>query len=120
MLYGDMFGKTSEIVMCCPTSDGGLGVHSVKFRAQALLIRTFMETAAHPQFTHSLLHSHMFQYHVLENKTLPDPGFLPYYPETFFRTIRNVHEQTPLDVKTMSISQWARILTEDCLTGTGS
>ena len=115
-LYGDMFEKPPEMVMCRPTSNGGLGVHSVKFRAQALLIRTFMETAAHPQFTHSLLHSHMFQYHVLENKTLPDPGFLPYYPETFFRTIRNVHEQTPLDVKTMSISQWARILTEDCLT----
>merc|ERR1712055_1043782 len=34
----------------------------------------------------------------------------------FFRTIRKVHEQTPLDVKTMSISQWARILTEDGLT----
>ena len=115
-LYGDMFEKPPEMVMCRPTSNGGLGVHSVKFRAQALLIRTFMETAAHPQFRHSLLHSHMFQYHVLENKTLPDPGFLPYYPETFFRTIRNVHEQTPLDVKTMSISQWARILTEDCLT----
>ena len=70
----------------------------------------------HPQFRHSLLHSHMFQYHILDNKSLPNPGFLPYYPEAFFRTIRKVHEQTPLDVKTMSISQWARILTEDGLT----
>ena len=104
------------MVMCRPNSHGELGVHSVKHRAQAVLIRTFMETAAHPQFRHSLLHSHMFQYHVLNNTYLPNPGFLPYYPEPFFRTIRKVHEQTPLDVKTLTISQWARILTEDGLT----
>ena len=59
-LYGDMLEKLSQMVMCRPTSHGGLGVHSVKFRAQASLIRTFMETAAHPQFRHSLLHTHMF------------------------------------------------------------
>ena len=58
----------------------------------------------------------MFQYHILDNKSLPNHGFLPYYSKDFFRTIRNVHEQTPLDVKTMSISQWARVLTEDGLT----
>ena len=115
-LYADMLEKPSEMVMCRPTSHGGLGVHSVKHRAQAVLIRTFMETAAHPQFRHSLLHSHMFQYHVLNNTSLPNPGFLPYYPEPFFRTIRKVHEQTPLDVKTLTISQWARILTENGLT----
>ena len=115
-LYADMLEKPSEMVMCRPTSHGGLGVHSVKHRAQAILIRTFLETAAHPQFTHSLLHSHMFQYRILDNKSLPNPGFLPYYPEHFFLIIRKVHEQTPLDVKTMSISQWARILTEDGLT----
>ena len=115
-LYADMLEKPPEMVMCRPLSHGGLGVHSVKFRAQATLIRTFMETAAHPQFRHSLLHTHMFQYHILENHSLPNPGFLPYYPEDFFRTIRKVHEQTPLDIKTMSISQWAQVLTEDGLT----
>ena len=75
-----------------------------------------METAANPQFRHSLLHSHMFQYHVLADTSLPNPGFLPYYPEAFFQTIKHVHENTPLNVKTMTISQWTRILTEDCLT----
>ena len=115
-LYGDMFEKPSEIVMCRPTSYGGLGVQSVKFRAQAALIRTFMETAAHPQFRHSLLHSHMFQYHVMGDVSLPNPGFLPYYPQSFFLTIRKVHEKTPLNVKTMTTSQWTRVLTEDGLT----
>ena len=93
-----------------------VGVHSVKFKAQAALIRTFMETAANPKFRHSLLHSHLFQYHVLGETSLPDPGFLPYYPVTFFQTIKRVHNETALNVKTMSTSQWARVLIEDGLT----
>ena len=111
-----MLAKPPEHIMCRPASYGGLVVQSVKFRAQASLIRTFMETAAHPQFRHSLLHWHMFQYHVLGNDSLPDPGFLPYYPNSFFKSIKNVHENTPLDVRTMSTKQWARVLTEDGLT----
>ena len=72
-LYADILEKPSEAVMCRPTLYGGLGVHSVKFKAQAALIRTFMETAANPKFRHSLLHSHLFQYHVLgETSLLPD------------------------------------------------
>ena len=115
-LYGDMFEKPSEIIMCRPTSYGGLGVQSVKFRAQAALIRTFMETAANPQFRHSLLHWHLFQYHVLDDTTLPNPGFLPYYPDSFFQKIKQVHLHTPLNVKTMSTSQWTRVLTEEGVT----
>ena len=41
-LYGDMFQKPPEMVMCRPTSYGGLGVLSVKYIAQAALIRSFI------------------------------------------------------------------------------
>ena len=115
-LYSDMFEKPSEQVMCRPTSYGGLGVISVKNRAQAALIRSFMETAAHPKFRHSLLHSHMFRYHVLGETSLPNPGFRPYYPDSFFQTIKKVHENTTLDVRLMTTGQWTRLLTEYNLT----
>ena len=115
-LYGDMFEKPAEMVMCRPLSYGGLGMLSVKYRAQAALIRSFIETAAHPQFRHSLLHKQMFQYHVLGETSLPNPGFLPYYPESFFKTIKHVHETSPLNVKTMTTADWTRVLTEDGLT----
>ena len=75
-----------------------------------------METAAHPKFRHSLLHSNLFRYHVLGEISLPDPGFLPYYPSTFFQTIKQVHENSPLNVRTMTTSQWVQVLTEDGLT----
>ena len=41
-LYGDMFKKPPEMVMCRHTSYGGLGVLSVKYIAQAALIRSFI------------------------------------------------------------------------------
>ena len=115
-LYADLLEKPSEAIMCRPASYGGLGVTSVKFKALAILIKTFLETAAVPKFRHSLLHTNLFRYHVLEDSSMPDPGYLPYYPPSFFNTIKYVHKETPLNILSMSTSQWVRILTEDGLT----
>ena len=115
-LYADLWEKPSESVMCRPASYGGLGVASVKHKGQAVLIKTFLETAASPKFRHSLLHSIMFRFHILDDTSVPDLGYLPYYPASFFQLIKHVHLETPLNILTMSISQWTRMLTEDGLT----
>ena len=116
-LYADLWEKPlSEAVMCRPPSHGGLGVASVQFKARALLIRTFLETAAIPKFRHSLLHSLLYRFHVLDDHSIPDPGFPPYYPPEFFAMIKKVHTVTPLNILTMSTKQWTRHLTEDGLT----
>ena len=115
-LYADLLEKPSEMVMCRPTSYGGLGVCSVRYKAKALLIRSFLETAVIPKYRQSLLHSLMFRYHVLGDTSFPNPGFLPYYPPSFFDTIRRVHESPENNVTTMSIKQWVKLLTEDNLT----
>ena len=75
-----------------------------------------METAVNPQFRNSVFHSHLYRYHVLGETSLPNPGFTPYYTEAFFQIIKKIHEVAPLDIATMSISQWTRILTENGLT----
>ena len=64
-LYQDCFEKPNELVLYRQAEDGGLGLFNVQFRALALLIRAFMETAAHPQFRHSLGHQLLYHYHVL-------------------------------------------------------
>ena len=56
-LYADLLIKPPETVMCRPANHGGLSVMSVKFKALATLIRTFLETAAIPKFRHSLYHA---------------------------------------------------------------
>ena len=58
----------------------------------------------------------MFRFHVLDDTTIPDPGYLPYYPQSFFTTIKNVHETNPLSVSTISIKDWVKVLTEANLT----
>ena len=115
-LCADLLQKPSEVIMCRPIHHGGLGLASIRNRAKAALIRTFLETSANPNFRQSLLHSNMFRYHVLGDSSLPNPGFLPYYPPAFFATIRKVHQDTSLNVCTMSIKEWTKYLTEENLT----
>ena len=98
--------------------EGGLGVMNVKFRSMALLIRTFMETAAHPHFRHNMYHETLFWYHVLEETSLPNPGFPPYYDKQFFNVIKHVLQHTTMNVRVMTIKQWYRLLLErEVLTG---
>ena len=115
-LYSDQFLKPEELVLCRPTSRGGLGLQNVKVRALACLIKTFIETAANPNFQHSLYHESLHRYHVLDDHSLPDPGFPPYYSQGFFNTIRQVHNDSPLDVTRMSLKQWYHLLLEDSVT----
>ena len=112
-LYQDCFEKPSEITLYRDSRDGGLGLHHVRLRAQALLIRSFIETAANPQFRHSLYHEILFRYHVLGEHTLPDPGLSPYYDKDFFATIRHYHLTCPMNINVMTIKQWYSTLLED-------
>ena len=88
---------------------------NVKMRAMACLLRSFLETAAHPIFRHNMFHEIMFRYHVLEEHDLPDPGLTPYYDEQFFGTLRHYHANSPLKISTMTIKQWYMVLMEDRL-----
>ena len=111
-LYADMFEKPSETIMFRPASHGGLGVLCPKYRALACLIRTFMETAANPNFRRNQYHAQLFRYHVLKETELPNPSFPPYYPPAFFETILQVRDASPLDITTMTTSQWTKVLVE--------
>ena len=115
-LYQDQLLKPEEFVMHRKASVGGLGVHHVQLKAQAGLVRTFLETARNPVFRGSLFHSVLFRYHVLGETSLPNPGFPPYYSPEFFAKIRKVHLETPLNVSTMSEKEWYRVFLEDSCT----
>ena len=111
-LYQDCFEKPNELVLYRDSSSGGLGLFNVKIRSLALLIRTFMETSANPNFRHSLYHEVLYRYHVLKEDSLPDPGLPPFYDQAFFDTIKHHTETTPLNVATMSTKQWYTVLME--------
>ena len=112
-MYQDMFYKPSELVLYRECSQGGLGLMCVRIRALALLVRSFLETAANPKFRHQLLHETLYRYHVLGETSLPNPGFLPYYDKEFFSLLQHYKENCPLNITVLSTRQWYRLLLED-------
>ena len=115
-LYADQLIKPEEKVLFRPVEYGGLGLLSVQIRSQACLIKSFLETAANPNFQQNLYHATLFKYHVLGDRTLPDPGMPPYYPASFFNTLCKVSQETPLNILNMSLKEWYRVLLEDNVT----
>ena len=109
-----MFEKPSEAVMFRPTSYGGLVVLCPNFRALACLIRSFLETAANPTFRRNLSHEQLFRFHT--DRSIPNPGFPPYYPPDFFRTIRNAKDDTSINITSMTTSQRSTFLVEENVT----
>ena len=116
-LFQDQLEKPEEFVLHRPVHMGGLGLHNVKLKALASLIKTFMETAANPAFTHNLLHTLLYRYYVLNDDSIENPPPLPpYYSAAFFNAIKQVKDETPLNVATMSKAQWYRVLLEQNIT----
>ena len=116
-LFQDQLEKPAVMVLYRPIQMGGLGLHSVKTKALATLIRTFMETAVNPSFTHNLFHTLLYRVYVLDDDYIVPPTPLPpYYSADFFNTIRKVKEGTPLNVAIMSTAQWYRVLVEQDIT----
>ena len=115
-LFQDMLEKPQELVTYRPTEQGGLGVHNVKARAKAMLIHTFLSQAICPKFPSNQYHNSLYRWHVLEDRTIPDPGRPPYYSVEFFTTIKEVKESTPLNIAWVTVSQWYQLLLENNIT----
>ena len=53
---------------------------------------------------------------MLEDRTITDPGYPPFYNQQFFSIIHAVHHDTPLNVSMMSEKQWYQYLLEEKVT----
>ena len=69
-LYADMLFKPEEMIMVRSAQYGGLGVHDIKYKALAGLIRSILETACNTDFRHSLFHEILYRYHVMDDKSI--------------------------------------------------
>ena len=112
-LYADMLFKPEEMIMVRPAQYGGLGVHDIKHKALAGLIRSFLETACNTDFRHSLFHEILYRYHVMDDKSMENPGIPPFYSASFFETIKKVYTRSPSKIAKMTEAQWYHFLLEE-------
>ena len=110
--------KPQEMVTYREVGLGGLGVHNVKIKAMAMLIHTFLQQAISPRFSHNQYHEYLLRWHVLEQRDFPCPGMPPYYSTTFFAIIKDVKENTPLNIAWVTVKQWYTLLMERGITHT--
>ena len=115
-LFQDMLEKPQELVTFRSTEHGGLGVYNVKVKAMAMLINTFLAQAICPNFPHNQYLNTLYRWHVLEDRTIPDPGRPPYYSVDFFSLIKDVKENSPLNVAWVTAKQWYQLILEKNVT----
>ena len=117
-MFQDMLEKPQEMVTYRQVGLGGLGLHCVKTRAMAMLIHTFLSQAISNQFAENQYHKHLYKWHVLGERDSSDPGKPPYYSNTFFNIIKDVRDNTPLNVASVTVRQWYQLLLERGVTHT--
>ena len=85
-IYADLLLKPEETLLFRPVQIGGLGFVSVKHKATAFLIRTFLELSANSAYQSSQYLNSLYRFHILGEDVLCPP-LPPYYPTNFFKTI---------------------------------
>ena len=109
-LYADLFLKPEPMILFRPPMQGGLGLISVKHKAQACLLRTFTELAINPTYLSSQYLNILYRAHVL-NENLPNSALPPYYDKHFFDIIVTAKEEGH-DISIMTTKQWYKFLVE--------
>ena len=100
-----MFVKPSDLTLYRDRQQGGLGLQHTRCRAQALLMRTFLERAAHPQFRHSLYAESLYRANVLDEWCGAPVPASPYYDDNFFASLRRINEETAWNLPCMTVKQ---------------
>ena len=115
-LFQDQLEKPEDFVLYRPRAYGGLGLVHIESKATAHQIRSFIESAVHPAFRRNIFHEALYKWHVENDRTIINPGLPPYYPDSFFAKIRQVKEESLLNIITMHTATWYKGLLENYIT----
>ena len=115
-IYADQLVKPEELVLYRSRKQGGLNLCNIKYRALAEQIKSFLDTAVNPKHLRNEYHKALYDWHVLEIRTAPDPGRPPYFSEDFFQEIKKVKNEGLLNIGNLSLGQWYKVLMENHLT----
>ena len=78
-IFADQYEKPRDVTKYRPISEGGLGMHNIECKSDAMLCKTFMELACSKKFQGSSLFNAIYKFHILDDQSFPDPGILRAY-----------------------------------------
>lgn len=104
-MFADQYEKPKDISKYRSRTEGGLGMHHIECKADAMLCKTFMELACSSIFKRSLLFNSIFRYYILENTDLPDPGILKPYRYGAIQKIKQAKKDGK-DIVSMDSRAW--------------
>ena len=102
-IYADQLQKSEELILYRSRKLRGLNLINVKIRAMAEQIKSFLDTAVNPKFRPSLYHRALYDWHIEDIRSIPNPGRPAYFSEDFFFTIKSVKNEGLLRISTLSI-----------------
>ena len=109
-MYADLLIKPEEIMLYPPVNQRGFSLVSVKHKALASLLCTFLELSCNPKFITSIYLPILFRVHV-KGENLPAPSLPPYYNRDFINNIIKAVEMGH-NVAMMSTKKWYWFLLE--------
>ena len=91
--------------------NGGLSLVSVRLKAQACLLRNFLEMSVNPSFIHSQF-SHILYRAFFLDESIKGVKLPPFYNKHFFETIKKAVEFGH-SVENMRVKHWYKFLLEE-------
>ena len=91
-IYADLLEKPQVEALYRTIGDGGLGLYSIRERALAALMFTFLQTAVNPRFRRNIFHHTLYLYYVLE-ESQSAPTIPPYFQGDFFPKLRKMRAE---------------------------
>ena len=87
-------------------------------QALNIFITSFLQTAAYTNFLSNQLHCFIFRKHVLGEEDVPGVPTQPppYFSQEMFSIVKKVHEESSINIITMTEKDWSRLLTKEYIT----
>ena len=112
-MYADMLLKPEETVLLRPTSNGGLGLISIKCsKVLATFIRSFIQASVNTKFLNSQYLNSVCRVQILKEE-LSRPNPPPYYSNEFFQVIQNAKDNGNGIIKMTTTKAWYQFLLQE-------
>ena len=111
-IYNDLQIRPSDLALYHPVLDGGLGLIHTESKCQALLARTFIETAFGGKFRKNLTNVELYNKKILLEEPNFHIEFSPFYNKSFCETLKYIKETSTKNIQVLSLKEIYNIILE--------